>query len=137
MAYHAIGNFQFVRLAGEPLVAHRQGELIARPGVNNLAALRTGIRGREFNLQSAVDCVSVDAARALAILYQASVFGDLARLWIDDIDYLQTGTKYLITRIDNIRIKACAVMVGELVNVSPGSPGAWLEADWTLAPVAV
>lgn len=136
MGYNAIGNYQFTRIEGEPLVIARQGSLLSRPGVDGVGAVRTGRRGQPFTLRTAVDQPSLWAASQTFAEYQQLKWGDPVEIVIDSVDYLQFGARYLVMEVQPLRKIPTFGAVGVLWYSFAGVGGAYLEAEWQLCPIA-
>jgi len=121
---YKLGEFVFLSLDPFPDLTAEELELIARLGVPNVAALRTGRRGQPFVFVSRVDTDDLQAATQLMEDYKAFVGSDPAPLtWADQ----QLGN-VLVLGVRPVRVQAIIAGVGGL----SANSGGWLVAEWTV-----
>ena len=139
MATYSLDKYNFVTLhrpedrSAPPLIVQQQGEVIERVGVDGAGFLRTGRRGKPFQMRSAVDY----ATRALADQAQDGYGGMVGQsrytlVWAG-VDYsAEHNCQYIVIDVDVFRVQYMPVAVGGL---SGANAVYWLEALWTLLPV--
>lgn len=123
-----LGNFDFLSLDGPPDLQQERVELIARVGVDGIAALKVGRRGQPFVLVSRRDTDDLRAAKQLLDDYKESIGGDAVSLtWAD-----QECGKVLAT---NVRVLEMSALIGSTGGLSSAGLG-WLVAEWIVVAVS-
>lgn len=133
-AENSIGDYDFICLEDMPDLIKHQLELITRSGVDGTGFWMTGVRGEEIEVTSKVDCTNLQGAIALLAEYQALIAEDPQTMVYGGVDLSTVaGVKFKVTNVRPVVLKAITAAVG--LKINPPS-GAWLEARWTLVPVA-
>lgn len=128
-----IGPFYFIRMTGVPESLRQTCELIQRTGVDGSAVLRTGYRGRPFTLQTFVDASNGwDGAVALSN-YQNYIGGDPVEVIYCNQPWAAFGCYFIILDVRPLQLHELYGAVGGLFYPST----AYVEAEWTLLPVAI
>lgn len=138
MSTNALGEFQFISFsrpddngAAPPILTMRT-EPVQRPGVTGTGLILHGYQSEPFQMRSAVDASSVGAGLDVYSRYCDLIGAGKQRLIWGSINYrVGYGTDYLVLAVDIIRCRKLASSVGGL-----NGGVAWLEALWTLIPVA-
>ena len=129
MSINQIERFTFISLEGDPLAISQETVVKSRPGVDNVAIWRTGSRGREFTLRSAVDGFSMVYARNLYYLYRGIIGTAVDAIW-NGMALTNADTKLIVLDVKPARGR-CFAMLGGVGGESPPSMG-WIECDWKL-----
>lgn len=139
MSLYSLGDFSFVTfhnvadMAGPPQIVQGEVETVERKGVDGTGILRTGSRGKPFQMRSGVDGPTRAGADQTQDLYAQMIGKKRYDMVWADISYTDThSTKYVVLDVQTIKIKRLSVKTGGLdLNLS----GFWVEAIWTLLPV--
>lgn len=139
MAVNSLGTFQFVTFhnphdrGAPPLLPAQVGQPIQRPGVDGTTVLRLGYKAPPFQMRSGVDVATVTDACDLLAQYMASQnAAPLTVVWGGKDFETAYGVVYIPLVVEPLRIRRISAAAGGL---TPGAQ-AWLEALWTLQPVA-
>lgn len=124
MSLHQLGPFRFITLDGVPDPSSQSIELIVRPGVDGVAALRTGKRGVPFRAISRVDVDTKADAQELLDAYKAVKESDpLELIWSD-----HARGRVLVLDVRPLDLRE---ILGGTGGLSANS-GGWLECEWDL-----
>lgn len=138
MSENSLGSFTFITAdingyGGVPPVQQTQLQPIQRPGQDGTAFILTGAKGQPFQMRTFVDVNTYANAHELSVSYQTAARGSAYTLIHGGINYETAhATKYVILAVNQVNVRAVSAAKGGLV----GSPGATVEAVWTLIPVA-
>jgi len=138
MAYplYQIGDYAFLTLAGHPTGLSEELEQVVRKGVDGTALVRTGRRGKPFQLTSRVDMPNKAQARFLFDRYQLLQGADPVEVIVNDINFNYLNCLFAVIDVEPVDIF-------EMPNATPGlnTPGGTLvgivEARWTLLAVPI
>lgn len=131
-----IGTFEMRTLRGPaPETVRRSLELVARPGVDGLVAVRTGTRGRPFVMRSGVDAASLAAAAARWRDYQAAIGSDPIEIVWGGKSWLDFNVRFLVLDVRLLRLTPIP-SGGAVGGLNPPSL-AWLECEWDLVPLDI
>lgn len=137
MADNSLGSFDFITLTssapdGAPLVMQNEIATVQRPGVDGTAFIKTGLKGKPFQMRSFVDVDTFANAVTGANLYQSVARDEAYVLVWCGINYSTTfNTRYFVIDVSPPKVRRCNSAVGGLVS----NPQAVIEAIWTLVPV--
>lgn len=131
MAISAIGPFSFISMRGSPDPIKMRGELIMRPGVDGVGAIRHGRRGTPFVVETMSDATSKQAARSLFRLYTELVFADVQPIGWSGIDL--TGEQFGVLVLD-VRPVEIGALAGSTPGLYPPSLG-YVIAQWDLVAI--
>lgn len=138
MAIYSLGNYFFVRFArvddpaAPPAIVQGEVEVVERKGVDGAGILRTGRRGKAFQMRSGLDWPNRALADQAQDGYAAMIGQQRFNLVWGSTDYLAVhNCQYLVLDVQSQKIQRLSASVGGL------SPGGlfWHEALWTLLPV--
>ena len=140
MADNSLGSFDFVTLhnpgdrGAPPILPAMDGEIVQRVGVDGTSIQRIGRKGHPFPMRSGVDVQNFSKANTLLRDYlEAQNQQALPLVW-GGVNYeAEFGVLYIPVRVEPIRIRRIIGAAGGLRN---GDATAWLEALWTLVPIA-
>lgn len=130
---NSIGQFVFLMLSPAPEIIRRELAVIARQGVDGIALMRTGIRGRPFTVRTGVDAENAIDAQAALANYQGLIGADPVNVVYAGLDYAAYGCVYAVRDIRPFPVKG---MLGAAGGLFPPS-FAWVEAEWTLIPISL
>ncbi len=134
----AIGQFEFLYLAGNVEPIKEQLLVLARPGVDGLAFWKQGIRGQPFALRSGIDCPSHTIAEQLMAYYVQLIGDDPVELVMAGVNYSELGAVFKVLDVRKAALRGIAFDVGGMNSPQSGSvPKALLECDWLLTCVPV
>lgn len=129
----SIGDFEFIRLHGDPVIPSRTGMIVSRPGVNGIGAIRAGIQGEPFRLRSLCDFPTMEAAHIALGKYRASAWFEFVKLVKENVDYFQLGVLFLPINVQPVSIRMVGAPVGRTINTPLINGVAYLvEAEWEL-----
>jgi hypothetical protein len=127
----AIGDYEFVRLEGNPEPPRENVAVVARPGVAGVGVWLTGRRGRPFTLRSFVDTAAAADVPSLFFQYQDLIGSDPVPLVLSGVEY--SGEGWFVAVLDVRQARATALL-GAVGGLNPPSRG-WLVAEWDLIAV--
>jgi len=136
-ASNSLGSFEFITLTssapdGAPLVMQNEISPVQRPGVDGTAFIKTGLKGKPFQMRSFVDVDTFANAVALGVSYQTLARNEAYELVWCDVNYSTAcSTRYFVLDVSPPKVRRCNSAVGGLVS----NPAAVVEAIWTLIPV--
>ena len=125
-ATSSIGNFNFIKLSGNPEAIKMTIEVVERKGIDGFEAWNTGFRGREFVLESFVDQATQTKAQELMSTYTRAV-GTTQRLTWE-------GSFFGNVLVLNVSQLAAQRLASSTGGIAGG--GALLRASWTLRTVS-
>jgi hypothetical protein len=130
----SIGSYTFLSLSGEIQPYRQELDVMNLPYRDGDCLRRRGQHGRPFTLQSCVDLSSETAALDKFEEYRAYIGAGVQTLTYRSVDMssaLTNDYKVHVLDVASCRIVKAKNMVGGL-NVSDGSAGVMLYADWTM-----
>lgn len=128
-----IGDLTFLTLSGAIDPPGQELELIARPGVNGVAAWLTGTRGQPFQLIAALDCGTLADAEAAVVTAKALIGADPVNIIKASHDY---STQQLVFLVINVRaINGTPHLLGGCTGGLNPPSGAWLELAFELLAI--
>lgn len=139
MALNQLGTFVFDTLSRPdgrghaPEMLGTETSIITRPGVDGVNIRREGVKGRPFQMVSAVAVANAPSARLLMELYKESE-GLAATLNWEGINYgAEFGTLYGILHVGEYQTH---VLGAALSGATTRTNGVYLRAVWDLIPLA-
>lgn len=138
---NSLGPFEFVAFhvpsdhGAPPDLLQVQGDLVQRAGVDGSSVMRLGRKGNPFQMRSGIDLLSLSDALVTLNAYKSYVnFEPLALVWGGIDFHASFGTDYLPIAVEPIRIRRISGGAGGQYG---STAAAWLEALWTLVPIAI
>lgn len=138
MSQNSLGPHVFVTFhnpqdrGGAPAFVQQQTEIVQRPGVEGTGIILHGRKGQPFQMRSGCDYATLGDALDAFLAYNDSVGTDPAQLVWGGTDYEMTfNVLYGILHVELIRARRISCGAGGTET----TPGAWLEALWTLVPI--
>jgi hypothetical protein len=131
---HSIGSHTFLSLEGSPGVYRTKVELLSLPYKDGESQRSMGRHNEPFTLQSCVDLSSYTAARNKLDDYALLIGAGVQTLVWRSVNFtsgLTTAMEVFVLDVQQDRIVVANNVVGGL-NVSTGSNGVMLYANWTL-----
>jgi len=130
---NAIGQFEFLGLAGSPDQLKKRLVIETRPGVDGVGLWEDSSRGHPFTLRSQVDAASVLAARAMYGQYCGLIGGDPVELSWWGISLSGERFKVCVLNVEQVRLTPLLGCSGGLNLPSR----AYLECDWSLIAISI
>ena len=138
MALYQLGDYQFVTLHcvenpdSPPPIVQETTISIDRPGVDGSLVMRTGQRGKPFQMVSGVDVQNKSGADNAQDAYGKMVgFRRFEMTWANSNYTDLHQTRFIVLDVKVQKVKRLGAVVGG-VNANSNF---WLEALWTLLPV--
>ena len=138
MAIFKLGLYQFVNChnaqnpAGPPPILQEMTETIQRPGVDGTGVFKLGLKAEPFQMRSCVDLIDTTIDIVFNGYRDMVAEAKYTLIWAD-VDWFTTfGVQFVVLHVEIYSIRKVLVKAG---GITAGA-NRWLEAIWTLQPVA-
>lgn len=131
--FNQIGNYQFLSIIGYPTGPSQDPLVISRPGVDGTAIFLTGVRGKQFDLETVVDTPNKVLARNLFDQYQLLRGAAPVEIIHNDVSLSYLNCLFQVLAVEPLEIIAVA---NSTYGLNPPSLGL-LRARWTMIAVPI